>query len=135
MVSSMISGKNGHSTLKRPLYDNSKLEAPDGQLLCVCDSKKALWYVTKDLGKVIQTEPTLVVRLNFEPAGRPVGQAGDYYLTPKSNFCVVCGQDQTCLRKYIVPHEYRKLFPDVMRDHQSHDVLLMCLNCHQRSNT
>ena len=43
---------NGHSTLKRPLYDNAKLEAPDGELLCVCDSRKARWYVTKGLGKL-----------------------------------------------------------------------------------
>ena len=126
--------KNGHSVLSRPLYDNSRLEAPDGELLCVCDSKKALWYVSKNLGKVIENSPTLTVRLNFEPAGRPKGQAGDYYLAAKNNFCVVCGVDKCCLRKYIVPHEYRKLFPEVMRDHQSHDVLLMCLNCHQASN-
>ena len=126
--------KNGHSILKKPLYDNSRLEAPDGQLLCVCDSKKALWYVSKNLGQIITEEPTLTVRLNFEPAGRPKGEAGDYYLTPKNNFCVVCGGDSSCLRKYIVPHEYRKLFPEVMRDHQSHDVLLMCITCHQASN-
>ena len=126
--------KNGHSVLSRPLYDNSRLEAPDGELLCVCDSKKALWYVSKNLGKVIENSPTLTVRLNFEPAGRPKGQAGDYYLAAKNNFCVVCGVDKCCLRKYIVPHEYRKLFPEVMRDHQSHDVLLMCLDCHQASN-
>ena len=25
-------------------------------------------------------------------------------------------------------------FTEVMRDHQSHDVLLMCINCHQESN-
>jgi hypothetical protein len=41
----------GHATLKRPLYDNAKLQAPDGELLCVCDSRKAAWYVTKGLGK------------------------------------------------------------------------------------
>ena len=46
--------KNGHSILKKPLYDNSRLEAPDGQLLCVCDSKKALWYVSKNLGSHIR---------------------------------------------------------------------------------
>ena len=63
-----------------------------------------------------------------------IGQAGDYYLVAKSNICVVCGSDKDCLRKYIVPHEYRKLFPEVMRDHQSHDVLLMCLKCHRKSN-
>ena len=39
--------KNGNSqaTLKKNLYDNARLEAPDGQLLCYCDSKKAMWYV------------------------------------------------------------------------------------------
>ncbi len=55
-------------------------------------------------------------------------------MVPKLNKCVVCGQEENCLRKYIVPHEYRRHFPEVMRDHQSHDVLLMCLACHQNSN-
>ena len=127
--------KNGHSTLKKPLYDNAKLEAPDGELLCVCDSGKAIWYVEKGLGTFVTKEDSnITVRLNFEPSGRPRGQAGDYYLTAKENLCVVCGATKNHLRKYVVPHEYRKLFPDVMRDHQSHDVLLMCLNCHQHSN-
>ena len=81
-----------------------------------------------------EEEGNLIVRLNFEPSGRPKGQAGDYYMGAKENKCVVCGQTQNNLRKYIVPHEYRKEFPEVMRDHQSHDVLLMCLNCHQKSN-
>ena len=44
--------KNGNSqaTLKKNLYDNARLEAPDGQLLCYCDSKKAMWYV-QTIGK------------------------------------------------------------------------------------
>ena len=33
-----------------------------------------------------------------------------------------------------MPHEYRKYFPAVMKDHQSHDVLLLCVSCHQQSN-
>ena len=49
----------GHATLKRPLYDNAKLQAPDGELLCVCDSRKAAWYVTKGLGKFRFTFDTL----------------------------------------------------------------------------
>jgi exonuclease 3'-5' domain-containing protein 2 len=88
------------------------------------------WYIEKDLGILIQEDP-LRVRLKFEPSGRPEGPAGEYYLTVKDNICVVCGQTESYLRKYIVPHEYRKFFPEVMRDHQSHDVLLMCTNCHQ----
>ena len=46
--------KNGNSnsqaTLKKNLYDNARLEAPDGQLLCFCDSKKAMWYA-ETIGK------------------------------------------------------------------------------------
>jgi hypothetical protein len=118
---------------KEVLYHNIRLEAPDGQQLCVTDVKKAKWYVLKGLGEYVDESKTSV-RLKFEPAGRPEGPAGDYYLTEKCNRCVVCGKTESYLRKYIVPHEYRKYFPEVMRDHQSHDILLLCVNCHQKSN-
>ena len=95
---------------KSPLYHNAKLEAPDGQPLCVCDVKKAQWYLDKGFGAKISDDP-FVVRLNFEPSGRPEGEAGEYYLTFKENVCVVCGKHESYLRKYIVPHEYRKHFP------------------------
>lgn len=39
-----------YTTRKRPLWDNCKLLAPDGQLLCTCDSRKAMWYMEKGLG-------------------------------------------------------------------------------------
>ena len=118
---------------KAPLYHNVRLEAPDGQQLCVTDIKKAKWYVLKGLGEYVDDSKTNV-RLKFEPAGRPEGPAGEYYLTDKCNRCVVCGKEESYLRKYIVPHEYRKFFPEIMRDHQSHDVLLLCVACHQTSN-
>jgi len=123
----------GNSVRKSPLYHNVKLEAPDGQILCTCDYKKAMWYVTKEIGIVVCEDP-LTVRLNFEPSGRPEGKAGEYYLSVKPNICVVCGKEESYLRKSVVPHEYRRYFPTVMKDHQSHDVLLMCMRCHQSSN-
>ena len=43
--------------------------------LCVCDIKKARWYVEKDLGFLVKEDP-LTVRLKFEPSGRPEGPAG-----------------------------------------------------------
>jgi len=118
---------------KSPLYHNCMLQAPDGQVLCTCDIKKAKWYVSKGIGVLISEEP-LVVRLKFEPSGRPEGKAGEYYASVKPNICVVCGKEESYLRKNIVPHEYRRYFPTVMKDHQSHDVLLMCVPCHQVSN-
>ncbi|XP_055906903.1 exonuclease 3'-5' domain-containing protein 2 isoform X2 [Eupeodes corollae] len=123
----------GISTRSKTLYDNCLLEAPDGELLCTCDRKKAQWYVDQNLAQQVNTDP-YTVRLNFEPAGRAVGEVGRYYQTPKENQCVVCGRKDAYIRKNIVPREYRKHFPVVMKSHTSHDVLLLCPQCHQKSN-
>ncbi|XP_061319254.1 exonuclease 3'-5' domain-containing protein 2 isoform X3 [Pezoporus flaviventris] len=122
----------GYSARKSPLYDNCFLHAPDGQPLCTCDRKKAQWYLNKGIGELVSTDP-FVVKLRFEPSGRPESQV-DYYLTVKENLCVVCGKRESYIRKNIVPHEYRRHFPIQMKDHNSHDVLLLCTSCHAISN-
>ncbi|EDV91209.1 exonuclease 3'-5' domain-containing protein 2 [Drosophila grimshawi] len=120
-------------TQSKAFYDNCLLQAPDGELLCTIDRSKAAWYLTQNLGTQISEQP-FTVRLNFEPAGRAVGDVGRYYQTPKENQCVVCGRRDAYLRKNVVPREYRKHFPTVMKSHSSHDILLLCPNCHQTSN-
>ncbi|XP_038621612.1 exonuclease 3'-5' domain-containing protein 2 isoform X2 [Tachyglossus aculeatus] len=122
----------GYSARKSPLYDNCFLHAPDGQPLCTCDRRKAQWYLDKGIGELMSEEP-FVVKLRFEPSGRPESQ-GDYYLTVKENLCVVCGKRESYIRKNVVPHEYRRHFPIQMKDHNSHDVLLLCTACHAVSN-
>uniref|UniRef100_A0A8C8B101 Exonuclease 3'-5' domain-containing protein 2 n=1 Tax=Otus sunia TaxID=257818 RepID=A0A8C8B101_9STRI len=122
----------GYSARKSPLYDNCFLHAPDGQPLCTCDRKKAQWYLDKGIGELVSTDP-FVVKLRFEPSGRPESQV-DYYLTVKENLCVVCGKRESYIRKNVVPHEYRRHFPIQMKDHNSHDVLLLCTSCHAISN-
>ncbi|NXT25878.1 EXD2 protein, partial [Syrrhaptes paradoxus] len=122
----------GYSPRKSPLYDNCFLHAPDGQPLCTCDRKKAQWYLDKGIGELVSTDP-FVVKLRFEPSGRPESQV-DYYLTVKENLCVVCGKRESYIRKNIVPHEYRRHFPIQMKDHNCHDVLLLCTSCHAISN-
>lgn len=112
-------------------------------------------YIEKNIGELI-TENPFTVRLKFEPAGRAVGDTGKYYQTLKANRCVVCGDKEKYIRKNVVPREYRKYFPCtyphfvchmcksnsrlflptvVMKDHTSHDVLLLCPTCHQKSNS
>ncbi|XP_034969449.2 exonuclease 3'-5' domain-containing protein 2 isoform X1 [Zootoca vivipara] len=122
----------GYSVRKSPLYDNCFLHAPDGQPLCTCDRKKAQWYLDKGIGELVSMDP-FIVKLRFEPSGRPESKV-DYYLTVKENLCVVCGKRESYIRKNIVPHEYRKHFPIQMKDHNSHDVLLLCTSCHAISN-
>lgn len=94
----------------KPLYHNCYLQAPDGDILCTCDRKKAEWYITKKLGELVETEP-YTVRLNFEPSGRALGEVGQYYTQVKVNQCVVCGCTEKFIRKNVVPREYRKYFP------------------------
>ena len=47
------------------------------------------------------------VQLIFEPRGRP-GEDRRYYLEEKENICVVCGKETDCVRKNVIPHEYRQ---------------------------
>ncbi|CAG5134419.1 unnamed protein product, partial [Candidula unifasciata] len=123
---------NAYSCRKRPLWDNCRLQAPDGCLLCTCDLKKAQWYLDKELGDIVCESP-FTVRLRFEPSSRPESER-NYYLHEKQNVCVVCGYDKDYVRKFIVPFEYRKFFPSALKDHSSHDVLLLCTACHRKSS-
>nr|KAF6499965.1 exonuclease 3'-5' domain containing 2 [Molossus molossus] len=95
----------GYSARKSPLYDNCFLHAPDGQPLCTCDRRKAQWYLDKGIGELVSEEP-FVVKLQFEPAGRPESP-GDYYLMVKENLCVVCGKKDSYIRisnESYIPH-------------------------------
>lgn len=132
-LNSNVMCKNSIPTRNKPLYHNCYLQAPDGDILCTCDRKKAEWYVTKGLGEVIMEEP-FTVKLKFEPSGRALGEVGQYYTQVKLNQCVVCGTTEKFIRKNVVPREYRKYFPLVMKAHQSHDILLLCPTCHEVSN-
>lgn len=61
MDSVVASDKKGNSTSSRQkaistnalrskaMYSNCVMQAPDGQVLCVCDVKKAQWYCEKEL--------------------------------------------------------------------------------------
>ncbi|KAK3930760.1 Exonuclease 3'-5' domain-containing protein 2 [Frankliniella fusca] len=131
-------GKRSYTSIpyrKTPLYDNAFMLAPDGSTLCTCDFKKAEWYVSKGLATVVETEP-MKIQLNFQPkVNRSLnGPSAEYYTIAKENRCVVCGREDSYVRKKIVPHEYRKHFPECMKNHQCHDILLLCAHCHVRSN-
>ena len=49
----------------------------------------------------------MTVQLLFEPSGRPLNEH-NYYLYEKDNLCVVCGAEDSYIRKNIIPREYRK---------------------------
>ena len=115
---------------EKRLYSNYKMLAPDGQLLCRIGEKRFKWYLNRKLATVSKDDNEAIV-LNFEPAGRG-HQNNPYGLAHKKNICVICGdENQDELTKHhIVPYCFRKHFPVRYKEHQDHDVLLVCQKCH-----
>jgi hypothetical protein len=117
-------------TRKTPLYGNCVIEAPDGQALCRTSQKKIDWYLKRNLGYIVADNP-LTLRLFFEPSGRH-GAEHPYMTCRKENVCVVCGTDQDITRHHVVPRCFRKHFPDHLKNHALHDVLILCTKCHNQ---
>lgn len=115
---------------KAPVYHNCRIYAGDGRLLCFCDRKKLEWYIKRGLAEDMNEEPP-AIRLLFEPKGRPEDENNEFYISRKSNRCVGCGESSHYLRYRIIPSCYRQHFPEHLKSHRSHDIVLLCVDCHE----
>jgi hypothetical protein len=112
------------------LYGNVRFQGPAGQPMFHGDSEKALWYLNRDLVEVVSQSPP-VLRFKFVPGGS--GHAGDdFYLAGKANRCVVCGAEEGLNRHHVIPSVYRRHLPAEVKNHSHHDVVLLCLACHEK---
>ncbi|KAM0838111.1 hypothetical protein ACQ4PT_061188 [Festuca glaucescens] len=115
---------------KSPVYHNCRIYASDGRLLCYCDRKKLEWYVQRDLAKLVEDNPPGIMLL-FEPKGRPEDEDNEFYIQSKKNICVGCGEKSHYIRYRIIPSCYRMHFPEHLKSHRSHDIVLLCVDCHE----
>ena len=116
------------NSLPSNFYNNIKMTAPDGSVMCFLNKKRANWYLNRDLAEIVSQNP-LTIRLKFTPAGN--GKCKDpYYLTAVENRCVVCGAKDELTKHHVIPYCYRQFFPKEYKDHSSHDVNLLCRDCH-----
>ncbi len=115
---------------KRTPYDNCRMLGLDGALLAHTDAKRLRWYVAKGLADLVCDDP-LTVRLRFvhKDEDQQRGMAA-FYSAARANRCVGCGAAEHFLRYRVVPQAYRANLPVEMKSHRSHDVLLVCLECH-----
>lgn len=115
---------------KYPLYGNCKVLSPDGLLMFRCDEKRVNWYIKRNLADITSTDP-ITIKLNFKPRG--LGNHGKAYgLIEMKNICVNCGKDSELNRHHVVPYCYRKFFPLKLKSHNFHDVLSLCVSCHEK---
>ena len=114
--------------LKGNLYGNCHVLGPDGDIMFHCNQDKIDWYLGRGLADKVKDSPP-TIRLRFQPNG-PGHSGDDYYLTTKRNECVVCGSKHQLTRHHIIPYCYRRYFPALVKAHNYHDVLLMCVPCH-----
>lgn len=108
-------------------YGNERVYAPNGKLMYLSSTKRANWYLNRNLATKVDDG----IILNFEPNG--YGYHGDNYnLSEKHNRCVVCGVAELSLltKHHIVPTIYRKYFPLEVKSRNSHDVVIICEDCH-----
>lgn len=71
------------------------------------------------------------IKLNFmHKTGDQERGVDDYYLHSKENKCVSCGEEGHYLRYKVVPACYRRNFPVQWKSHRSHDIVLLCVDCH-----
>jgi hypothetical protein len=112
---------------KNPIYGNFKVVSPDDILMFRCDEKKVNWYLKRDLAEFISKN---TIRLKFKPKGLGNNNKG-FGLSEMINICVNCGNKNELNRHHVVPYCYRRYFPLEIKSHNFHDVLSLCVDCHE----
>ncbi|ONM57686.1 Polynucleotidyl transferase ribonuclease H fold protein with HRDC domain [Zea mays] len=87
-------------------------------------------YIQRNLAKLIENSPPAIMLL-FEPKGRPEDEDNEFYIQSKKNICVGCGEKSHYIRYRIIPSCYRMHFPEHLKSHRSHDIVLLCVDCHE----
>jgi hypothetical protein len=112
----------------KQIYDNIAMMSPEGFLMCYIGSKRANWYLNRNLARKNSEKE---IQLLFKPNG-----LGHYYDTerniPVKNHCVVCGCDDISKlsKHHTIPECFRKHFPLRWKSYRSHEVLFLCVCCH-----
>ena len=71
------------------------------------------------------------VQLLFKHRSADQQSGESFYLESKANTCVACGEDRNFLKYHVIPKCYRQNFPLNLKSHRSHDIVLLCVRCHQ----
>lgn len=110
------------------IYENFVILGNNGKKMCYCDKKKFNWYLKKNLAKRIDDK---TIQLLFESKGDGDIGHSKAFEQDKHNSCVVCGTSDNLTKHHIVPHQYRKHFPEELKSHNHFDILPVCIRHHE----
>lgn len=112
------------------LYGNWTVYSPSEEFMFRCGEKKIQWYLKKGLAT---PHGEKAIKLLFPPKGN--GNCEDttgYFKEAREARCVVCGTTEDLTKHHIVPHCYRRHFPEQYMSHESFDVVAVCIPCHEK---
>jgi hypothetical protein len=102
--------------------ENWMVHHPNGRHMFTCGEKKAMWYLEKDLAKVIGNKK---IKFTFDPRGNGFEDNEEFGRNARENRCVVSGVVDGLQRHHIVPYCYRSFFPEEYKSKNHHDVVLI----------
>ena len=106
------------------LYDNCEIYSPDNNLLGHCNFDKFNWYLKRDLAIKVSEKR---LKLKFVPKDWKNYAPN---LVKKENICVNCRTSDELTKHHVIPKCYIKYFPLEIKSNNSHDVVLLCGDCH-----
>ncbi|KAK2980699.1 hypothetical protein RJ640_011319, partial [Escallonia rubra] len=92
--------------------------------------KSAKQFITT-VGYMQMTAAYYVIVIAENLNGFPEDEDNNFYTNSKKNICVGCGEGNHYLRYRVIPSCYRIHFPEHLKSHRSHDIVLLCVDCHE----
>jgi hypothetical protein len=111
---------------KNKIYGNCEIYSLDGHLCCRCQEKRIQWYLDRGLAEKLSENS---IKLNFVTTGY-MDVNDTFSFEKRENKCVVCGTEDELCSHHVIPKMYRRWFPKEMKDRNSHDIVVMCRDCH-----
>lgn len=111
-------------------YSNIELYLPNGTLISQISERRALKFLKNGRATATyENENITAITLQFYPK---IVSMDPFYLNKKKSICVCCGTEDKLTKHHCIPYRYRKHFPLCYKESMSHDILLLCVDCHNK---
>ncbi len=115
----------------KKMYESFEMLHPEGYFMSFVNEKRANWYINRGLANWVGDKK---FQLKFSPNGSGKGHI-PFYTQKLENRCVVCGVEHNLNKHHVVPYVFRSKMPVKYKEKSNHDVLAICIDCHEHYET